>query len=183
MKKRRNEIVLGIVGVTGILVCVGAILAFLQITDPVDTGDETTATETFEVAVQEIEPVLPETTAKPVELKVEQIKPESAEIIKPEETKEEQPIQEVPVATEMPKDKPELKEGEDLGNPEKTPEYVEQPKPTTKPADTVVSKPAQDDSHPGQIYVEGFGWIQRGGENKSIYAADMYENGNKIGDM
>lgn len=33
-----------------------------------------------------------------------------------------------------------------------------------------------------QVYFLGFGWIEDSGEPKhSIYAADMYENGNKIG--
>lgn len=32
-------------------------------------------------------------------------------------------------------------------------------------------------------YVEGFGWIESQGPNYIEYAADMYENGNKIGSM
>ena len=33
------------------------------------------------------------------------------------------------------------------------------------------------------VYVEGFGWIESQGPNYIEYAADMYENGNKIGSM
>lgn len=33
------------------------------------------------------------------------------------------------------------------------------------------------------VYVEGFGWIESQGPNRVEYAADMYENGNKIGTM
>ena len=94
-----------------------------------------------------------------------------------------QPIQETPKVAEEPLDPPALTEETDLTDPDKVPEYVEDPKPTEKPDDTVVSRPPQDDGHPGQIYIEGFGWIDRGGPNVSIDADDMYMNGNKIGDM
>ena len=33
------------------------------------------------------------------------------------------------------------------------------------------------------VYVPGFGWIENQGPNHADYAADMYENGNKIGIM
>lgn len=33
------------------------------------------------------------------------------------------------------------------------------------------------------VYVPGFGWIESQGSNHVEYAADMYENGNKIGIM
>ena len=35
----------------------------------------------------------------------------------------------------------------------------------------------------GKIYVEGFGWIDDVGEGQGTTADDMYENGNKIGEM
>ena len=137
----------------------------------------------MEVAVQEIKPVIPVTTEKPVEVSVPEISTEKAEVLVAENSKEEQTIQEIPEQPEVPEEKPELKEGEDLENPDNVPEYVEQPKPSEKPADTVVQKKTEDNSHPGQIYVEGFGWIDRGGQNQSIYDSDMYLNGNKVGDM
>ena len=94
-----------------------------------------------------------------------------------------QPIQEAPKEAEEPSDPPALAEGTDLTDPDKVPEYVEDPKPTEKPDDMVVTRPPQDDGHPGQIYIEGFGWMDHGGPNVSIYAEDMYLNGNTIGDM
>ena len=33
------------------------------------------------------------------------------------------------------------------------------------------------------VYVPGFGWLENQGPNHCDYAADMYENGNKIGRM
>ncbi|MBR3510346.1 MAG: hypothetical protein IKO03_16430 [Lachnospiraceae bacterium] len=94
-----------------------------------------------------------------------------------------QPIQEAPKEAEEPSDPPALAEDTDLTNPDKVPQYAEDPKPTEKPADTVVTKPQKDDGHPGQMYIEGFGWVTIGSGNTSTYAEDMYMNGNKIGDM
>ena len=183
MKKRRNEILFGLIGVVGTVVCVGGILMFLNMTDPVEVTDDSCETETMEVAVQEIKPVIPVATEKPVEVSVPEISTEKAEILVAEKSSEEQTIQEIPEQPEVPDEKPELKEGEDLENPDKVPEYVEQPKPTEKPADTVVQKKKEDNSHPGAIYVEGFGWVEYSGPNHGEYAPDIYENGNKIGDM
>ena len=95
----------------------------------------------------------------------------------------EQPMQEVPEIPEVPTTTPELDEDADLENPDKKPEYKEKTNEAEKPADTVVTKPAQDDSHPGQIYVEGFGWIQDIGPGTVIEDTQIYMNGNKIGDM
>jgi hypothetical protein len=99
------------------------------------------------------------------------------------EVKEVQPIQEEPKVPVEVMDLPALKEGTDLTDPNKVPEYDEQPDETEKPKDTVKTKQTKDDSHPGQMYIEGFGWLPIGGANVSIDATDMYMNGNKIGDM
>lgn len=77
---------------------------------------------------------------------------------------------------------------------EQTQEAVTEPKsaPTETPA--VQSAPEQAAEPPvtkttieppsgGMVYVPGFGWIQSEGPNHAEYAADMYENGNKIGSM
>ena len=34
-----------------------------------------------------------------------------------------------------------------------------------------------------EVYIRGFGWVPYEGPNHREYAADMYENGNKIGSM
>ena len=34
-----------------------------------------------------------------------------------------------------------------------------------------------------EVYILGFGWVPYEGPNHREYAADMYENGNKIGSM
>jgi hypothetical protein len=46
------------------------------------------------------------------------------------------------------------------------------------------STPKSGDKKDGKIYVPGFGWIDdNGGGGSGTTAGDMYENGNKIGNM
>jgi len=69
---------------------------------------------------------------------------------------------------------------------------TEQPAPT-QPAQQVKSTESSSEPHNGdvrdvngekQIYLLGFGWIKdESGESYGTFAADMYENGNKIGVM
>ena len=71
--------------------------------------------------------------------------------------------------------------------------HQEHPTPKPEMASEATPKPAPEPTHelpavqPTQmsnmVYVEGFGWIESQGPNYVEYAADMYENGNKIGTM
>lgn len=96
---------------------------------------------------------------------------------------------------EKPDDPPALSESGNAGKTgtqsvDETPEEsvtqpaVETPKePVTQPADEN-HNPKTGDIKDGMMYVEGFGWVPyEGGGGQGIYAADMYENGNKIGIM
>ena len=59
------------------------------------------------------------------------------------------------------------------------PTYPE--KPTSKPAE---SQPAAGSTNSsGQVYVPGFGYVDSSGDNTVIDGQDIYENGNKIGEM
>lgn len=55
----------------------------------------------------------------------------------------------------------------------------EQPQPSADPA------PGEQSVAGGKahVWVPGFGWVDDGGGNVCTYAADLYENGNKIGSM
>ena len=91
-------------------------------------------------------------------------------------------------------EKPKEPTREQLENPTQKPngEKVETP---PEPVDhNKVEKPAEtpkkddapqggDTNNKGQTYLPGFGWIENSGENQGTTAEDMYENGNKIGDM
>lgn len=45
------------------------------------------------------------------------------------------------------------------------------------------NEPQGGDTKDGLVYVPGFGWIPDIGEGEGIAVEEMYENGNKIGDM
>ena len=80
--------------------------------------------------------------------------------------------------------------------PEK-PAYTEEQltDPTQKPNGEKIDPPKKDesdsnqkpqggDTKDGQIYLPGFGWVKdEGGGGEGTTADDMYENGNKIGEM
>ena len=55
------------------------------------------------------------------------------------------------------------------------------PKPTPEPTHELPA--VQPTQMSNMVCVEGFGWIESQGPNYIEYAADMYENGNKIGSM
>lgn len=107
---------------------------------------------------------------------------------------EDQTIQADPVKPEAP-EKPEAPSGtttlpddhdaEDVPEEERKTEDEEPPvyeeQPTAPPAAT--EPPAGSTNSSGQVYVPGFGYVDSSGENTVIDGDDIYENGNKIGEM
>ena len=106
----------------------------------------------------------------------------------------EQTIQADPVKPEQP-EKPEAPAGtstlpedhdaEDVPEEERKTEDEEPPTyeepPTIPPTET---EPAAGSTYSsGQVYVPGFGYVENSGENTGIQDNEMYENGNKIGEM
>lgn len=71
-----------------------------------------------------------------------------------------------------------------LADPSKTPDGETVDKATKQENNTSPSTPKSGDKKDGKIYVPGFGWIDdNGGGGSGTTAGDMYENGNKIGNM
>jgi hypothetical protein len=105
--------------------------------------------------------------------------PESSETLPPQTDLPEQKLQPDPVKPEAPA-KPELPKDADTTNPSKPPEYKPD---ATEKKPAAESKPHGGETKDGKIYVPGFGWIDDIGEGQGSTADDMYENGNKIGDM
>lgn len=97
--------------------------------------------------------------------------PESTEMLPPQTDLPEQKLQPDPVKPEAPS-KPELPKDADTTNPSKPPEY--------NPEDTE-KKPAAESKPQGGL--PGFDNVPDGGANQGEYLDDMYENGNKIGEM
>ncbi len=59
---------------------------------------------------------------------------------------------------------------------EQTPAKNSAPEPTPP-------QPPKELQSGDEVYIPGFGWVPYEGPNHREYAADMYENGNKIGSM
>lgn len=98
--------------------------------------------------------------------------PENSETL-PQTDLPEQKLQPDPVKPEAPA-KPELPKDADTTNPSKPPEY--------KPEDTE-KKPAAESKPQNGGGLPGFDNVPDGGANQGEYLDDMYENGNKIGEM
>ena len=106
----------------------------------------------------------------------------------------EQTIQADPVKPEQP-EKPEAPAGtstlpedhdaEDVPEEERKTEDEEPPtyeeQPTVTPTETEPAAGSTNSS--GQVYVPGFGYVENSGENTGIQDNEMYEHGNKIGEM
>lgn len=173
-KSKAKALKVAIVG----LLCGICIVAVIGISVVLRTG------KTEEPAVTEAQPEMQQ------EIVVEDIEPividfGTSDADVPMVNENEQQLQEVPEIPEVPTEVPELAPDTDLTNPDEVPEYVPtevEPVPDTTPV-VEPQVPVDDGSHQGQIYVQGFGWIESSGENQTIYAPDMYENGNQIGDM
>ena len=65
---------------------------------------------------------------------------------------------------------------------EMSPEAAPEPAPKPAPELPAAQRPAEPKTG-DMVYVPGFGWIANQGPNRVEFAADMYENGNKIGIM
>ncbi len=107
----------------------------------------------------------------------------------------EQSIQSDPVKPEQPEppespastQKEQEHTGEDVPesdrNTPEPPKYEQPPKPET-PTKPENNEPAPGSTNnAGQVYVPGFGYVENSGANQGGSLDDMYENGNKIGEM
>ena len=91
-------------------------------------------------------------------------------------------------------EKPKEPTEEQLTDPTQKPNGKKVETPPEPVAHDKVEKPAEipknndvpqggDTNIQGKTYLPGFGWIENSGENQGNVAEDMYENGNKIGNM
>lgn len=165
------------VAIVGLLcgICVVAVIGIAVVLKKGNT-EQPTVTEVLpepqqEIVVEDIEPVVIDFGTSDADV--------------PVVNENEQQLQEVPEIPVAPTDAPELAPDTDLTNPDEVPEYVPtevDPVPGTTPiAEPQI--PVDDGSHQGQVYVQGFGWIESGSGSQSIPAPEIGQNGNKIGDM
>ena len=99
----------------------------------------------------------------------------------------EQELQPEPEKTEneKPQEAPELVENTDTTDHGNQPVYEEEPdRETGSMTPPAGNTPDYGDVKDNMIYIPGFGWIPyEGGGGSGAYAGDMYENGNKVGNM
>ena len=137
-------------------------------------------------------PVLPQASAVcAAEAAVVEIKTEAETTSPAEKEKEAVSLTEAPM--EIPAEPepasievPTVPEVQPTPEPTMTSEVA--PEPTPEPAPGPIPEPpaaqaAIEPQNSDMVYVSGFGWIENQGPNHVDYAADMYENGNKIGIM
>jgi hypothetical protein len=184
-EKTKKRLTIAGVSVLGLALLVAIGMQFAKTPDKPDTLPQTeqgSSSVTSEVQPPEVVVTPPNNTpSQPVET------------LPPQTDLPEQKLQTDPVKPEPPEN-PKAADGTDRTpssdeDHDFTPESPDAP-PAYKPEDTEKkptpspeSKPQGGEVKDGKIYVPGFGWIDDVGEGQGSTADDMYENGNKIGDM
>ena len=160
-EKTKKRLTIATVSVLGLALVVAIGMQFTKASDKPDTLPQTeqgSSDVTPEVQPPGVVVTPPDTTSTP-----------PAESLLPQTDLPEQKLQPDPVKPELPADT-------DISDPAKPPEYKledTEKKPTPPPE----SKPQGGGGLPG------FDNVPDGGANQVTNADDMYENGNKIGDM
>ena len=98
--------------------------------------------------------------------------------VPPTEPPKEVPAEPEPIIIETPA----VPEVQPTPEPEIPTEAAPEPAPQPTPEPSAAQRAAKPQTG-DMVYVPGFGWIKNQGPNHADYAADMYENGNKIGIM
>ena len=126
-------------------------------------------------AVTAPQPKIPEPEELVLTVTTEEEKVEVPEAESAPETTYNEPVtpaQEIEKQAEAERESSQLVQSELLQAQPTEPELTPEPEPE-----------ANDSSSADMVYVEGFGWIESQGPNQVEYAEDMFENGNKIGNM
>ena len=138
------------------------------------------AVEETHVPIQTAVVCAPEATVAEVKTEVETTPPAEKE-------KEVTPQAEAPLETPnnpepIPIETPAAHQEQPTLEPEMTSEAAPEPAPQPTPEPPAAQRPTEPQTD-DMVFVPGFGWVENQGPNHGDYAADMYENGNKIGIM
>lgn len=186
-KTKKNLIIAGMLPVCAALVCVTVSrFAAEQNAPPDRTYAETEPAEIVTTVVTTSPPDMkePEIT---MTIKSEKAA-ETTAVNKTEIPAETKPMTEVDrsfeemtkPATEPPP--PEVEDEAALTDPAAPPEYEPPQTTVTAAPEPKADTPQHGETKDGKIYINGFGWVKdEGGEVHGETAADMYQNGNKIG--
>lgn len=180
-KAKKNVIITGTSIVCAALICVT--VSRFAAEQPMQTDRTYAETEPAEIVTTVVTTLTPDQKEPEITMTIKSNKAAETEI--PAETK---PMTEVdrsfekitkPV-TEPPA--PEVKDEAALTDPAAPPEYEPQQTTVTAAPKPKTDTPRHGETKDGKIYINGFGWVKNeGGEVHGETAADMYQNGNKIG--
>ena len=173
--------------IRGIIVVVGLALSFVLILmigskfkkEPVsETQIPQQSSETNDVVVEKPEITEKEITVPPITTS-EKINEDTAPIDKGTDQKIQNDVTKPEYTEDQLTDPTQKPTGEEVEPPAKDDSEIE----TTEPPQQN-DEPQGGDTRNGEIYVPGFGWIEdEGGGGEGTIVDDMYENGNKIGEM
>lgn len=140
------------------------------------TSPEEPVTEETKVIVQPNTETAADSTesSQPVDTRPAQTG-QTEQSIQPEVTKPAEPSQEVK------KDATQKPDGTKVETPPVPVVHEEVVQPTE--TESAPNQPQGGDVQDGKTYLPGFGYIENSGSNQENYAEDMFENGNKIGNM
>ena len=140
------------------------------------TSPEEPVTEETKVIVQPNTETAADSTesSQPVDTRPAQTD-QTEQSIQPEVTKPAEPSQEVK------KDATQKPDGTKVETPPVPVVHEEVVQPTE--TESAPNQPQGGDVQDGKTYLPGFGYIENSGSNQENYAEDMFENGNKIGNM
>lgn len=184
----------------GVVICVGLIAAISLQFNKVPAGEDTLpeknpgvveiVVDPSSLAISPEEPVTEETkvivqpntemaadsteSSQPVDTRPAQTD-QTEQSIQPEVTKPAEPSQEVK------KDATQKPDGTKVETPPAPVAHEEVVQPTE--TESARNQPQGGDVQDGKTYLPGFGYIENSGSNQENYAEDMFENGNKIGNM
>ena len=140
------------------------------------TSPEEPVTEETKVIVQPNTETAADSTesSQPVDTRPAQTD-QTEQSIQPEVTKPAEPSQEVK------KDATQKPDGTKVETPPVPVVHEEVVQPTE--TESAPNQPQGGDVQDGKTYLPGFGYSENSGSNQENYAEDMFENGNKIGNM
>lgn len=140
------------------------------------TSPEEPVTEETKVIVQPNTEMAADSTesSQPVDTRPAQTD-QTEQSIQPEVTKPAEPSEEVK------KDATRKPDGTKVETPPAPVAHEEVVQPTE--TESAPNQPQGGDVQDGKTYLPGFGYIENSGSNQENYAEDMFENGNKIGNM
>lgn len=181
VKTKKNVIIAGTSIVCAALICVT--VSRFAAEQPMQTDRTYAETEPAEIVTTVVTTVAPDKKEPEITMTIKSNKAAETEI--PAETK---PMTEIDRSfeeitkpnTEPPA--PAVKDEAALTDPAAPPEYEPQQTTVTAAPEPKADTPRHGETKDGKIYINGFGWVKNeGGEVHRETAADMYQNGNKIG--